>query len=233
MIEVEIGVDKIMGKSKDEKDVFVEKLKNGEIIEFDRKTLILASKSLSRYKIMKKAGVNFVVIPSLAEEEKIKQIFGEVRTEGRAYEYVKMLAYEKAKWLSSRVKNGVIVAADTIAFYKDEILEKPKDENDARRIFNTLSNSVHIALTGVCIIDGEKIDNFVEVSPVKMLEIPVGLQDILVKDKLTYTYAGGYCVDGNLGDRVIVKAEDFNNVMGLPIEKILKKLEEAGYDFSE
>lgn len=212
---------------------FIEKIKNNQIIEFDKKTLILASNSASRYKIMKKAGLNFVVIPSLLEEEKVKQCLGEVKSEEDAVNYVKTLSYEKAFWLSKYVKNGIIISADTIAFYKDEILEKPKDEKDARRIFNVLSNSVHIALTGVCIIDGEKIDNFVEVSPVRMLEIPVSLQDVLVKDKLTYTYAGGYCVDGNLGDRVIIDKCDFNNVMGLPIEKILKKLKEAGYDFSE
>ena len=66
-----------------------------------------------------------------------------------------------------------------------------------------------------------------------MLNIPKVLQDILVMDELTYTYAGGYCVDGNLGDKVIVEDKEFNNVLGLPIEDIVRKLKEAGYDFSK
>ena len=57
------------------------------------------------------------------------------------------------------------------------------------------------------------------------------IQDELVRDKLTYTYAGGYCIDGNLRDRVKVLPEDFNNVMGLPIEDIINKLEKLGYNF--
>ncbi len=210
-----------------------EKIKNNESVSFDKKVLVLASGSMSRVKIMEKAKLNFITIPSLADEESIKKAFGEVKSEEQAKEYVKRLSFEKAYWLSKRVKNAVILAADTIAFYKDEILEKPKDEKDARRIFNTLSNSTHIALTGVCIIDGEKLENFAKVSPVKMLEITEELQDVLVKDQLTYTYAGGYCVDGNLGDKAIVLPHDFNNVMGLPIEDIVIKLKEEGYDFSQ
>ena len=213
--------------------VFDNILGNNETIEFPKKTLILASGSASRLKIMKNADFEFVVIPSSIDEDKLKVEFGKVEKEDDAVKYVKKLSYEKAAWLSSRVKNAVILAADTIAFYKNEILEKPKDEEDARRIFSALSNSVHVAITGVCIIDGEKINNFAKISPVKMLEIPQSLQDILVKDKLTYTYAGGYCVDGNLGDKVIVDEAEFNNVMGLPIEDIKKIFEEEGYDFSK
>lgn len=204
-----------------------------EIIEFDKKTLILASNSISRFKIMERANLDFIVMPSKINEEALKENIGKVDCEEKAVEYVKQLANAKALWLKTRTKNSVIIAADTIAFYKNEILEKPKDEEDARRIFNTLSNSVHVAITGVCIVDGEKITSFEKISPVKMLEIPNSLQDILVKDKLTYTYAGGYCVEGNLGDKIIVKEEDFNNVMGLPIEDIIQKLKEEGYDFSK
>lgn len=214
-------------------DSAVKALNLGENIEFENKTLILASGSASRFKIMKNANMNFIVIPSSVDEDNIKKNFGVVNSKELAEEYVRVLAREKGRWLKDKVKNAVILSADTIAFYKDEILEKPKDENDARRIFNALSNSVHIAITGVCIIDGEKEDNFAVVSDVKMLEIEKELQDILVKDKLTYTYAGGYCVDGNLGDKVIVDDKDFNNVMGLPIEIVKKKLQEAGYDFSK
>lgn len=210
-----------------------EVLKNNDIIEFEEKTLVLASNSITRFRILEKSNLKFVVVPSFIDEEKLKKDFGEVKTKEEATRYVKTLALEKAKWVKEHTKNAVIIAADTIAFYKDEILEKPKDELDARRIFSTLSNTTHFVITGTCIIDNENIDNFSKVAPIKMLEISKELQDILVKDKLTYTYAGGYCIDGNLEDRVIVKEEDFNNILGLPIEEILIKLKEAGYDFSK
>lgn len=210
-----------------------EALENNEIIEFEEKTLVLASNSNTRFRIMKKAGLKFKVIPSLSDEEELKKKFNEVDTEEKACEYVKRLALSKAKWVKEHTKNTVVIAADTIAFCNSEILEKPKDEADARRIFSLISNSVHTVITGVCIIDDEKIDNFSKVSPIKMLEISKELQDILVKDKLTYTYAGGYCIDGNLEGRAIVDAKDFDNILGLPIDEIIEKLKEAGYDFSE
>jgi len=216
-----------------EVDLAMNALKIGESVEFNEATLILASKSISRFKIMENANLKFIAIPSLVEEEDVKRKFKRVENREDAICYVKKLAYEKALWLSKRTENAVILAADTIAFCKNEILEKPKDEADARRIFSLLSDSTHFAITGVCIIYEDKIDNFVKISPVKMLEIPENLQDVLVKDKLTYTYAGGYCIDGNLGDKAVVLKEDFNNVMGLPIEDIIEKLKEAGYDFSK
>lgn len=216
-------------KSKDE---IINAIKNNEVIEFDKKTLVLGSGSVSRAKIMERANLDFISIPSLLDEEKLKKEFGKVTTLKKAKEYVLMLSREKARWVAKRLKNTVIIGSDTIAFYKDEILEKPKDENDARRIFNRLSDTVHYCITGVCIIDNEDEDNFYEISEVRMLEIPKEIQDELVKDELTYTYAGGYCVDGNLGDRIVVKKEDFYNVMGLPIETIMKKLEEKDYNFS-
>lgn len=217
----------------DENSSIEEILKNNEIVEFKEKRLVLASGSLSRFKIMKKLGLDFLVIPSLVDEEMLKREFGKVKTEEEAVKYVKMLSLAKAKWVKEHTKNAVILAADTVAFYKGEILEKPKDEVDARRIFSALSDSVHVAITGVCIIDDKSIDNFFRISKVKMLNIPKELQDILVKDKLTYTYAGGYCIDGNLEEKVIVEKKEFNNVLGLPIEDILVKLKEAGYDFSK
>lgn len=211
----------------------LKKLNDNQKLVFDNKTLVLASSSMSRFKIMKKARIKFEAIPASVDEEKLKSEFGKVYTEDKAIEYVKFLSYEKAKWLSERTKNAVILAADTIAFCENEILEKPKDEEDARRIFNKLSNSIHVAITGVCIIDDENIISFAKVSPVKMLEISNELQDALVRDELTYTYAGGYCVDGKLGDKAIVAKEDFDNVMGLPISDVKRELEEVGYDFSE
>jgi septum formation protein len=214
-----------------DREKIITNIKNDEVVKFQDKRLVLASNSLSRAKIMERESLDFIAIPSFLDEEALKINFGKVDSIEKAKEYVLMLSREKARWVNKRVKNAVIIGSDTVAFYKDEILEKPKDETDARRIFSRLSDTVHYCITGVAIIDNEKDDNFYEISEVKMQEIPKEVQDELVKDELTYTYAGGYCVDGNLGDRIIVKKEDFYNVMGLPIEKIQKKLEEKGYNF--
>lgn len=195
------------------------------------KVLILASTSLSRAKIMNRARLKFTATSSDAPEEELKEKFGKVDSLEKACDYVLMLSRAKARGAKCDKENAVIIGADTIAFYNNEKLEKPKDENDARRIFSMLSGTTHYCLTGVCIIDGEYEDNFCKISEVKMDEIPREIQDELVKDRLTYTYAGGYCIDGNLHDRAKVLPEDFNNVMGLPVEDIIDKLEKLGYNF--
>lgn len=216
-----------------DKESSISELKNGGIIEFDNKTLVLASNSITRKRILENNNIHHVTIPSLADEEGAKKRFGKVDTLSRAEEYVKKLSYEKAWWLKDRLKNAIILTADTVAFYKDRILEKPKDEADARRIFNFLSDTTHYAITGVCIVDDDKINNFSVVSPIKLLTITQEEQDILVKNPMTYKYAGGYCIDDNFAGKAIVAEEDFNNVMGLPLREILEYLKEAMYDFSE
>lgn len=209
-------------------------LRMGGYIEFEEKTLVLASGSLTRERIMKQNNIRHVIIPSLADEDSAKREFGVADSLEKAEKYVQRLSYEKAIWLKARLQNAVILAADTVAFYQNEILEKPKDEADARRIFNFLSETTHHAITGVCIVDGEKIKNFSVISPIKMLKITKEEQDVLVKNPMTYRYAGGYCIDDNFAGKTIVEnKDDFNNIMGLPLKEILEYLKEEGYDFSE
>jgi len=208
-------------------------LKTGGKIVFDEKTLVLASGSLTRERILKQNNICHVIIPSLADEESAKREFGVVDCLEKAEKYVEKLSYVKAMWLKDKLENAVILAADTVAFYQNEILEKPKDEEDARRIFDFLSDTTHYATTGVCIIDGEKTKNFSVTSPIKMLTITKEEQDILVKNPMTYRYAGGYCIDDNFAGKAIVAEEDFNNIMGLPLKEILEYLKEEEYDFSE
>jgi len=216
-----------------DKKIALMALNAGKVINFDEKTLVLASGSLTRKRILEQNHIQHVIIPSLADEESAKRDFGVVDTLEKAEKYVERLSYEKAIWLKDKLENAVILAADTVAFYKSEILEKPKDEADARRIFNFISDTTHYAISGVCIIDGDKIKNFSVTSPIKMLEITKEEQDVLVKNPMTYKYAGGYCIDDNFAGKAIVEDKDFNNIMGLPLREILEYLKEEGYDFSE
>lgn len=216
-----------------DKETAMQFLCSNNKIVFDDKVLVLASGSLTRERILKQNNIHHVIIPSLADEETAKLEFGVVDSLEKAEEYVKRLSYVKAMWLKDKLENAVILAADTVAFYKNEILEKPKDEADARRIFNFLSDTTHYAISGTCIVDGEKVKNFSVTSPIKMLEITQEEQDVLVKNPMTYRYAGGYCIDDNFAGKAIVAEKDFNNIMGLPLKEILEYLKEEGYDFSE
>ena len=202
----------------------VQAIKNNEKIIFENPTIILASKSISRKRIMEQAGISFVVLPSIVNEEKIKEEFPAIDTEELATKYVKKLAYEKAKALEDYVENGIIIAADTIAFCDNEKLEKPVDKEDARRILTKISGSRHLAITGVCIIKDGITDNFHETSFVEMDRFEEEKIEELVNNPNTYLYAGGYCIDDNIEGYAKVARADYNNVMGLPLETVVLKI---------
>jgi len=199
-------------------------IKNNEKIIFEKPTIILASKSVSRRRIMEQAGISFVVLPSIVDEEKVKEEFPVIDTEELATKYVKKLAYEKAKALEDYVENGIIIAADTIAFCDNEKLEKPIDKEDARRILTKISNSKHLAITGVCIIKDGITDNFHETSLVEMDKFEEEKIEELINNPNTYLYAGGYCIDDNIQGYAHVAPADYSNVMGLPLQTITLKI---------
>jgi septum formation protein len=173
---------------------------------------------------MEDAGILFVVLPSVVDEEKIKKEFPVIDTEALAIKYVKKLAYEKAKALEDYVENGIIIAADTIAFCDNEKLEKPVDKEDARRILTKISGSRHLAITGVCIIKDGITDNFHEASFVEMDRFEDEKIEELINNPNTYLYAGGYCIDDNIQGYAHVEPKDYNNVMGLPLETVALKI---------
>ena len=199
-------------------------IQNNEKIIFSEPTIILASKSLSRKRIMQNAGISFVVLPSIVDEEMVKKEFPVIDTEELACKYVKKLAYEKAKALEDYVENGIIIAADTIAFCDNEKLEKPVDKEDARRILTKISASKHLAITGVCIIKDGITDNFYEKSFVEMDKFEEEKIEELINNPNTYLYAGGYCIDDNIEGYAHVALPDYSNVMGLPLQTITLKL---------
>jgi len=196
-------------------------IQNKEIIEFTEKAIVLASASITRKRIMKESGIPFVVIKNTLDEEKIKC---DITTSESAEEYVKLLAYEKAMTLKPYLKNAVIISADTIAYCDGEKIGKPQDEEDAYRILNKLSGSVHSVITGICVIKDNDIKNFTVTSKIKMKEFPKEKIDELVKEERTYLYAGGYCIDDNIDGYAVFDEKDANNIKGLPIEKILDLL---------
>ncbi|MBQ7668939.1 MAG: Maf-like protein [Clostridia bacterium] len=204
----------------DEKSV-EEAVKNNEEIAFDKKVVVLASASKSRREIMEDAKIPFVVIKNTLDESRIKC---DIKSLEDAKDYVKKLAYEKAMTVVPLVKNAVIISADTIAYCEGEKLGKPKDRLDAYRILNKLSNTTHDVITGVCIADGENIDNFTVTSKITIKEISKEKIEEMVNDKNTYLYAGGYNIDDNLEGLASFDDKDFNNIKGLPIEEIMPKI---------
>lgn len=111
--------------------------------------IILASSSPRRAAILK--DYKLEIIPSPYEEKHTKTAF--------SYDYVENLAYNKALAVAENIKeSALIIGADTVVVLGDEILEKPKDKNDAFCMLKKLSGKTHKVVTAIVIIDSKTRD---------------------------------------------------------------------------
>ncbi|PKK92829.1 MAG: septum formation inhibitor Maf [Tenericutes bacterium HGW-Tenericutes-6] len=178
--------------------------------------LILASNSPRRSKLLKDAGLDFIVEASHLEEvvdEKLKP-----------QELVIELAKMKAIHVAANHPNDVVIGADTIVVFEDQILGKPIDEEDAYRMLKLLSGERHTVYTGVALVRGEKVEAFVSATEVSMKS----LSDIeihnYIKTGEPMDKAGSYGIQGDGGNLVDHYKGDFFTIVGLPLKDLLEAL---------
>src|SRR3989338_8114191 len=106
--------------------------------------IYLASTSPRRKALLQKAGLTFRILkPAYEEKHDLKRPLSEM---------VQVHAVKKANSCRERVKNGVILAADTMVCLKGEIIGKPKDMKKARLMLEKLQGRWHSVYTGVAIL---------------------------------------------------------------------------------
>src|SRR5207237_5896381 len=103
--------------------------------------LILASGSPARRDLLARAGYRFDVLPANVDEPSGAGI-DDIRA------YVHQVAWSKAAAVAPRVEHGLLLAADTVGWLDGQVIGKPADEADARRILTTLGGTVHELWTG-------------------------------------------------------------------------------------
>ena len=179
--------------------------------------IILASASPRRQELLTKAGIVFDIIPSQVEE-----IFNnEVSVE----EAVMDLAYQKAKWVQNKEKtDALVIGSDTIVVINNEVLGKPKDHDDAVRMLSLLENNVHEVITGVSLIKEEKTINFYEKTLLFFKPMTIENIEQYIKEENVYDKAGSYAIQGEAMKYIDHIEGDYYNVIGLPVEHLLKEL---------
>lgn len=185
--------------------------------------LVLGSKSPRRKEILKQAGYNFQVNVSNVSEDVV-----EILPED------KVLAIAKKKGLDifSRYNSPdvVVLSADTIVVVDNEILGKPKDIVDARRMMHLLEGKKHFVYTAVFIQSVFKNDSFVEKTEVEVSSMTDEEIESYIQTKEPYDKAGGYAIQGIFSKYIKGINGDYYNVMGLPINRVHEVLKQ--YDFS-
>lgn len=184
--------------------------------------VILASKSPRRMELLKSINVEFTCIPSDKEE---------IITRTEPEEVVKELSRQKALDVESKIdidESAFIIGADTIVSCDDKILGKPKNEQQAREMLKMLSGRKHQVYTGVTIVDINKNDrvvkSYAEKTDVYVKELSDDEITEYIATKEPMDKAGAYGIQGEFGKYVEKIEGDFNNVVGLPLEKLTKEL---------
>lgn len=177
--------------------------------------LILASKSPRRSELLRAAGIEFEVRgPNLPEE---------IRRGEWPHDYARRLAREKAQAIAINEPPGTLVlGADTIVLLENQILEKPKDAQDARRMLLLLSGRTHFVITGVCLV---RAKNTIEACEFESTEVTFRiLDDAEIADYVAsgepFDKAGAYGIQG-LASKFVSRVNGcYFNVVGLPASRV-------------
>jgi len=178
---------------------------------------IFKRRSKARRKLLENLGLKFKVLPSRVREKR--------SAKGISYiKLVKLNAQNKAKEAAARVKEGVIIAADTICVQDDKVFGKPKSMQDARSMLKKLSSRPQRLFTGLAVIKkdsrGEKLaldyeETRVYMDKLSSIEISDYFKQVSPMDK-----AGSFDIQGT-GAFFIRKIDGcFYNVVGLPLRKL-------------
>ena len=175
--------------------------------------LILASGSPRRAELLRAAGIEFDVIPADVDEA----MDAEEWPEG----YIRRLAMTKAEAVSVQAGERPILAADTVVIVDGQILGKPVDADDAKRMLRLLAGRRHIVLTAVCLLSpaSETARRQVRVERTTVTFAPLSDEEIdwYVASGEPLDKAGAYAVQG-LASRFVTCIEgSYSNVVGLPV----------------
>lgn len=193
----------------------------GSIAMTQRTGLILASGSPRRRELLSRAGVEFEVAESGIPEHR--------RDHEDASEYALRMAAEKALAVAQRRAAATVLAADTVVEIGGEILGKPVDAEDARRMLNRLSGRKHTVVTAFAIArDGKLVEKQAVLSRVTFRELSAREIDEYIATGEPFDKAGAYGIQA-LGGSFIARVEGSReNVMGLPVREVVEALERRG-----
>ncbi len=187
------------------------------------KKIILASTSPQRKKLLQAAGIKFTVRPSHAHEIH--------KMTHKCNWLVKHNALIKAQAVVKKLKEGIVIGADTIVYAgHGHIIGKPRDLKEAKKILKLLFSGPQWVYTGVAVIDVETGKTIVDYEKTKIYMQHLSDEEIDRYHQLTNPLdkAGGFDIEGRGG--LFIRRIDgcYNNVIGLPIAKLRDMLKKVG-----
>ena len=180
--------------------------------------IILGSASPRRKELLSDLGLRF----NIQTTDK-KETFSHSLKEEEIAEF---LAKQKSEFLSQNLQqNDLLITADTIVSFKNELLNKPKNKEEAFKTLNKLSENTHKVITGVCLKSRNKEIVFSVTTIVTFKELSENEIHHYLNKYNPYDKAGAYGIQDWIGQIGVTKIEgSYFNVMGFPMDKIYKTL---------
>lgn len=189
--------------------------------------IILATTSPYRIEAFKFLGIDFTAEGSKVDESEAERSDPE--------ELVKELSKLKAEAVAKNHQDAIVIGMDSVGYFNNKILEKPKTREEGFERLKSLSENSHQFYTGIHIINTalDKIVSRVVKTEVFMRKISEKeIEFYLDQDKFFNTYALGYDPLGHYSSTFAEKIEgSYNNFLrGIPLEIMVEMLPEAGYN---
>ena len=185
--------------------------------------LTLASASPRRRELMEALGLDFTVTPADLTEDPIP---GE-----SPQDMVQRLSREKAQAVSANMDSGLVIGADSTVVFEGRAVGKPTDDDEARRMLRQLSGTTHHVATGLTVVDAgsgrtlsDSMTSQITLREITGQEIELSISSGMPKDK-----AGAYAVQDTELRPAIDWQGCYNNIVGLPVCRLLEMLDDLGY----
>ena len=186
--------------------------------KFKNYNFILGSNSPRRKEILKEIGLEFSIYPSNIDENFNKEI--------ELKDIPVFLAKKKANALKNKLKdNDILITADTVVIYNDELLSKPENTCQAKEILEKLSGKSHKVVTGVCLLSKNNKSIFSCETIVTFNDLNKFEIEFYVNKYKPFDKAGSYGIQEWIGLIGVKKIEgSYTNVVGLPASMLYTKL---------
>lgn len=187
--------------------------------------LILASASPRRRELLSLYTADFTVCASDFDESAVSAPTPDALVEA--------LARGKCLAVAAQNPGCLVVGSDTVVDVNGEIFGKPHSREEAHRMLRALSGAAHKVHTGVCVSDGARTESFVDTCEVRFFAIPDEEIERYISTAEPYDKAGGYAIQGRAALWLDGISGDYYTIMGLPISRTARLIEQFRAKTSE
>lgn len=185
---------------------------------YSDKKFLLASQSPRRQELLKGLDIDFEIVKIEADESFPEHLVREEITE-----FISKTKSESFRPLDS---NEILITADTLVWLENEILGKPKNQEEAIQMLSLLSDSTHEVFTSVTVKSIRNIITFSDTTQVTFSAISEDEINYYIENYKPFDKAGAYGIQEWIGFAKISRIQGcYYNVMGLPLHKLYNALE--------